>query len=81
MLTHITMSDFKKIVDGNPGDMYIVAENFQGNWSNAKGIPLSSSTPGNATSAPAPSGYGGGTTIVSRPDFRKVSKKSSVNYN
>uniref|UniRef100_A0A7E4VL64 DUF1996 domain-containing protein n=1 Tax=Panagrellus redivivus TaxID=6233 RepID=A0A7E4VL64_PANRE len=54
----------KPIIDGKCGDKFEVPANFQGNWNNAKGIPVKQHLPE--------------ATIVTRPDFRKVPKDAPV---
>ncbi|CAS01123.1 Protein CBG26688 [Caenorhabditis briggsae] len=69
----------RKITDGRVGDQFQVTKNFNGNFGNAVGVPMQ--TP-RGKAYPIPPGDGPvNTTVVTRPDFRRIPKNAPVHNN
>ena len=66
----------RQIVDGKVGDQFIVKKGFKGKWSNAVGVPMDEPR-GQQVLLPGGS-KNSEPVIVTRPDFRTVSKDSPV---
>eukprot|EP00004_Rigifila_ramosa_P003958 TRINITY_DN14327_c0_g1_i2.p2 TRINITY_DN14327_c0_g1~~TRINITY_DN14327_c0_g1_i2.p2 ORF type:complete len:109 (+),score=26.88 TRINITY_DN14327_c0_g1_i2:185-511(+) len=69
----------QKIVNGKVGQQFKIAQDFQGRWENAVGVPVDAPVPApQQVAVPPGAPQAPRLVVVERPDFRKLDKAEKV---